>query len=71
MVQTIIHILYLQKEEHTFPTTPWIIMNIQVVNFDGTSSEGRELPHCIIRRGEKMVQIIRETGPEDHTGTVN
>jgi hypothetical protein len=46
-------------------------MNIQVVNFDGTSSEGRELPHCIIRRGEKMVQIIRETGPEDHTGTVN
>jgi hypothetical protein len=38
--------------------------------FDGTSSEGGELPHCIIGRG-KMVQLIRETGPKDHTSTVN
>jgi hypothetical protein len=38
--------------------------------FDGTSSEGGELPHCIKGRG-KMVQLIRETGPENHTSTVN
>jgi hypothetical protein len=38
--------------------------------FDGTSSEGGELPHCIIGRG-KVVQLIRETGPKDHTCTVN
>jgi hypothetical protein len=38
--------------------------------FDETSSEGGELPHCIIGRG-KMVQLIRETGPKDRTSTVN
>lgn len=37
---------------------------------DGTSSEGGELPHCIIGRG-KVVQLIRETGPKYHTCTVN
>ena len=34
--------------------------------FDETSSEGGGLPQCIIERG-KMVQLIRETGPENHT----
>jgi hypothetical protein len=38
--------------------------------FDETSSEGGELPQFIEGRG-KMVQLIRETGPENHTCTVN
>jgi hypothetical protein len=38
--------------------------------FDGTSSEGGELPHCIKGRG-KMVQLIRKTEPKNHTSTVN
>jgi hypothetical protein len=38
--------------------------------FDGTSSEGGELPHCIKGR-RKMIQLIRKTGPENHTCTVN